>query len=441
MKIILLGYCLIICLGTVLLRLPISVRNGSEHSFLTSFFTATSATCVTGLVRADTYTNWSVFGQAVILTLIQIGGIGFMTICISAISLTKRNIGLTSRSLMQNSISAPQLGGIVRMTKFVSLGTLIIEGTGAMLLAFYFCPMLGFGKGIWYSIFHSISAFCNAGFDIFGVLQPGGSLIPFQTDPVVCLTLMVLIVIGGLGFFVWEDVFRAIRAHSIRHLSVYTKLVLVCTGVLIVAGTGVICALEWDNADTLGSMTVPQKLLAGAFQSVTTRTAGFASVDQGAMREATRAVSVMLMLIGGSSGSTAGGLKTVTATVLLLAAVAGARGKNHVQVFKRSVSDWQVRDAMSIAVSMVLLCFVGAIVLSVDSNVSFLNSLFETASALGTVGLTANVTPFLQLPSKIMLIAFMYFGRVGVLTISLGFLMGDRAAGRFRYAETRLLIG
>lgn len=440
-RIIALAFVVIILTGALLLTLPVASRSGESCGFLTALFTATSATCVTGLVLADTFVQWSGFGQVVILSLIQIGGLGFMSLAsVFAFSLHKK-MGLKHRMLLAQAMSLQDVEGVVRLQKHVLIGTFSLEGLGAVILFFRFLPDYGLWNALKWGVFHSVSAFCNAGFDIFGVLQPGGSLIPFQTDPVVCLTLMVLIVIGGLGFFVWEDVFRAIRAHSIRHLSVYTKLVLVCTGVLIVAGTGVICALEWDNADTLGSMTVPQKLLAGAFQSVTTRTAGFASVDQGAMREATRAVSVMLMLIGGSSGSTAGGLKTVTATVLLLAAVAGARGKNHVQVFKRSVSDWQVRDAMSIAVSMVLLCFVGAIVLSVDSNVSFLNSLFETASALGTVGLTANVTPFLQIPSKIMLIAFMYFGRVGVLTISLGFLMGDRAAGRFRYAETRLLIG
>ena len=199
--------------------------------------------------------------------------------------------------------------------------------------------------------------------------------------------------------------------------------------------------MEWNNPATLGPMTVPQKLLAGAFQSVTTRTAGFAAIDQGAMRESTRAVSIVLMLIGGSSGSTAGGLKTVTVAVLLLASVASARGQSHVRVFKRSISDRQVRDAMSITVIMLILCFTGAVVLVADSGLSFLNSLYETASALATVGLTANVTPLLHLPSKLIIIAFMYFGRVGILTISLGFLMGDRAVERFRYAETKLLIG
>lgn len=231
------------------------------------------------------------------------------------------------------------------------------------------------------------------------------------------------------------------RTRSLRRLSVYSRLVLTCSGLLILIGAGLICAMEWNNPATLGPMTVPQKLLAGAFQSVTTRTAGFAAIDQGAMRESTRAVSIVLMLIGGSSGSTAGGLKTVTVAVLLLASVASARGQSHVRVFKRSISDRQVRDAMSITVIMLILCFTGAVVLVADSGLSFLNSLYETASALATVGLTANVTPLLHLPSKLIIIAFMYFGRVGILTISLGFLMGDRAVERFRYAETKLLIG
>ena len=440
-RIIALAFAAIILTGALLLTLPVASRNGESCGFLTALFTATSATCVTGLILVDTFVQWSGFGQVVILSLIQIGGLGFMSIAsIFAFSLHKK-LGLKQRMLLAQAMSLNDMEGVVRLQKHVLVGTFSLESLGALVLFFRFLPSYGPWNALKWGVFHSVSAFCNAGFDILGVLKPGSSLMLFQKDPVVCLTIMALIVVGGQGFYVWEDQLRAVRTRSLRRLSVYSRLVLTCSGLLILIGAGLICAMEWNNPATLGPMTVPQKLLAGAFQSVTTRTAGFAAIDQGAMRESTRAVSIVLMLIGGSSGSTAGGLKTVTVAVLLLASVASARGQSHVRVFKRSISDRQVRDAMSITVIMLILCFTGAVVLVADSGLSFLNSLYETASALATVGLTANVTPLLHLPSKLIIIAFMYFGRVGILTISLGFLMGDRAVERFRYAETKLLIG
>ena len=418
-RIIALAFAAIILTGALLLTLPVASRNGESCGFLTALFTATSATCVTGLILVDTFVQWSGFGQVVILSLIQIGGLGFMSIAsIFAFSLHKK-LGLKQRMLLAQAMSLNDMEGVVRLQKHVLVGTFSLESLGALVLFFRFLPSYGPWNALKWGVFHSVSAFCNAGFDILGVLKPGSSLMLFQKDPVVCLTIMALIVVGGLGFFVWEDLLRAVRTRSLRRLSVYSRLVLTCSGLLILIGAGLICAMEWNNPATLGPMTVPQKLLAGAFQSVTTRTAGFAAIDQGAMRESTRAVSIVLML----------------------ASVASARGQSHVRVFKRSISDRQVRDAMSITVIMLILCFTGAVVLVADSGLSFLNSLYETASALATVGLTANVTPLLHLPSKLIIIAFMYFGRVGILTISLGFLMGDRAVERFRYAETKLLIG
>lgn len=440
-RIIALCFAAIILIGALLLTLPAASRSGESCGFLTALFTATSATCVTGLILADTFVQWSGFGQVVILALIQIGGLGFMSIASVFAFTLHRKMGLKQRMLLAQAMSLNDVEGVVRLQKHVLIGTSSLEGLGALILFFRFLPGYGLWNAVKWGVFHSVSAFCNAGFDILGALKPGSSLMLFQTDPVVCLTVMALITIGGLGFFVWEDLLRAVRARSLRKLSVYSKLVLLCSGALILGGTVVICAMEWNNPATLGPMTASQKVLAGAFQAVTTRTAGFAAIDQGAMAESTRAVSIVLMLVGGSSGSTAGGLKTVTVAVLLLASVASARGQSHVQVFKRSVSDRQVRDAMSITVMLLALCFAGAIVLSADSQIPFLNSLYETASALATVGLTANVTPLLHLPSRLIIIAYMYFGRVGILTISLGFLMGDRAVERFRYAETKLLIG
>lgn len=316
-RIIALCFAGIILTGALLLTLPVASRSGESCGFLTALFTATSATCVTGLILVDTFVQWSGFGQIVILSLIQIGGLGFMSIAsIFAFSLHKK-LGLKQRMLLAQAMSLNDVEGVVRLQKHVLVGTFSLEGLGALILFFRFLPGYGPWNALKWGVFHSVSAFCNAGFDILGVLQPGSSLMLFQTDPVVCLTIMALIVVGGLGFFVWEDVLRAVRTRAWRRLSVYSRLVLTCTGLLILVGAGVICAMEWNNPATLGPMTVPQKLLAGSFQSVTTRTAGFAAIDQGAMGESTKAMSIVLMLIGGSSGSTAGGLKTVTVAVLL----------------------------------------------------------------------------------------------------------------------------
>lgn len=440
-RIIALAFAAIIIVGTLLLSLPVASRSGTSCGPMKALFTSTSATCVTGLVLEDTFVQWSGFGQVVILTLIQIGGLGFMSIAsIFAFSLHKK-LGLKQRMLLAQAMSLNDVEGVVRIQKHVLLGTFSLEGLGALVLFFRFLPEYGLWNAVKWGVFHSVSAFCNAGFDIFGALEPGSSLMLFQTDPVICVTLMLLIIIGGLGFFVWEDIWQKIKAPQKERLSVYTKLVLTCTGVLVVSGAAVVAALEWNNAATIGNMPWYDKILSSLFQSVTTRTAGFAALDQGAMRESTKAASIVLMLIGGSSGSTAGGLKTVTVAVLMMAAIASARGKSYVQVFRRTVSDRQVRDAMSLAVTLLVLCFTGAIVVSANSSLPFLDSLYETASALGTVGLTANATPFLGTLSRLIIIAFMYFGRVGILTISLGFLMGDRVEERFHYAETKLLIG
>ena len=309
---------------------------------------------------------------------------------------------------------------------------------GAAVLLLRFWPEYGFRRALIWGIFHSISAFCNAGFDIFGSVAPGASVITFNNDPVVLITLMALVVLGGLGFFVWEEL---ARLRSLKKCSVYTKLVLVTSSVLILGGAAVILLLEWNNPGTLGDMPWGQKILNAFFQSVTLRTAGFAGVDQALLTDAGKAVSTVLMLIGGSSGSTAGGLKTVTFVVLLLFLWARARGRSTVQVFHRTVPREKVMDAMTIAGIMIVLAVFGAMFISATSPVSFTDSLFEAVSALATVGLTAGVTASLSIPAQFLIILFMYFGRVGVLTISLGFLMGDKAEERFRYAQTNLLIG
>lgn len=441
MQVIVLAFATIILIGAGLLCLPIASRTGESCGFLKALFTATSATCVTGLILADTYVQWTGFGQLVILTMIQIGGLGFMSIVsIFAFSFRKK-FGLRERLLLAQAMSLNDMEDVVRLQKHVLVGSFTFEGLGAIILFCRFIREYDFWHSLKWGVFHAISGFCNAGFDILGELQPGSSMALFHTDPVVCLTMVFLVSVGGLGFFVWEEIWQVLRAKKWKGLSVYSRLVLMISGVLLASGMIVTCLLEWNNPNTLGPLSTGDKLLAALFQSMTLRTAGFAGIDQGLMTESGKAASVIYMLIGGSSGSTAGGLKTVTVGVLLLATIASARGKTTVQVFKRSISDQQIRDAMSLVISVLVLCFVGAIVITTDSGTAFLDSLFETASALATVGLTADITPTLGVLSKLIIIAFMFFGRVGLLTISLGFLVGDRAAERFHYAETKLMIG
>ncbi|MBS5570930.1 MAG: Trk family potassium uptake protein [Clostridiales bacterium] len=418
MKIILLGYCFIILLGTVLLRLPAAMRDGSEQSVLTAFFTATSSTCVTGLVRADTCTNWTLFGQAVILVLIQTGGIGFMTICISALSLTKKNIGLASRSLMQNSISAPQLGGIVRMTKFISLGTFLIEGIGALLLAFYFCPLLGLGRGIWYSVFHSISAFCNAGFDLMGIQGEYSSLTSVVGNWYVNLIIMLLIVIGGLGFFVWRNLLDS--KFQYKKMLLHTRIVMFVTAFLILGGALLLFLTEHGGA-AYHDKSLSEQIAASFFQSVSARTAGFNTVELARMTEAGRFILICLMMIGGSAGSTAGGIKTTTFAVLMLSIITTFRHRKSVEAFGRRMEDGIARTASCVFMMYLLLSCGGAVLISRIEGIAFLDALFETVSAIATVGLSVGLTPTLGIMSCLILCFLMIFGRVGSMTMLLAF--------------------
>ena len=437
-KVIALVFAVIILTGALLLTLPAASRSGESCGFLPALFTATSATCVTGLVMFDTWTQWSGFGQVIILSMIQIGGLGFMSVASLVVFTLHRKVGLKQRLVMAQALSLNDMEDVVKLQKTVLVGSLSIEAAGALILTLRFWPQYGFGTALKWGVFHSVSAFCNAGFDIFGSITPGASLLEFQSDPIVLLTLSALVVIGGLGFLVWQEI---AQYRSWKKCSVYTKLVLLTTAALLLGGTAVICLIEWNNPGTLGPMPWWEKLLNGLFQSVTLRTAGFAAVDQALLTEPGKAVSMILMLIGGSSGSTAGGLKTVTMVTLMLFIWTRARGKSTVTVFKRTISNDQVLDAVTIFVIMMVLALFGGIFISATSPVSFTDSLYEAISALATVGLTAGVTGSLSMPAQLLIILYMYFGRVGVLTISLGFLMGDKAEDRFRYAQTNLLIG
>ena len=437
-QIIAISFAGIILVGTLLLCLPIASRTGQSAGFLDALFTATSATCVTGLVAGDTWSMWSGFGQIVILCLIELGGLGFMSAASLVIFLLRKKIGLRQRMLIAQALSVSEAESVVRLQKWVLLGSLLIQSCGMLVLFIRFLPDYGWLQAIKWSVFHAVSAFCNAGFDIVGNIAPNANMIVFNHDPVVLITLMALVVIGGLGFFVWEEV---ATERSFKRFSVYTKLVLITTGVLILGGAVLIMLLEWNNPQTLGQMQTPYKILNAFFQSVTVRTAGFASVDQAYLTDGGKAVSMVLMLIGGSSGSTAGGVKTVTFVVLILFLLARARGRSSVHVFRRSIPSDYILDAMTIIAIVAGLALTGAIFVCATSPVGFTDALFETVSALATVGLTAGATPVLSIPAQLVIILFMYFGRVGVLTLSLGFLMGDKAQSRFRYAHTNLLIG
>ncbi|MBQ1364407.1 MAG: potassium uptake protein, TrkH family [Clostridia bacterium] len=428
----------IIALGTLLLSLPAASKSGKSAGVLTALFTATSATCVTGLVMGDTWTLWTDLGQAVILVMIQIGGLGFMSAASIAFFTLKKKIGLRSQMVMAEAIGASSMVDIPDHQRRLMLRAFAVEGIGAVLLTIRFAFDVPFLTALKLGVFHSVSAFCNAGFDILGFRNPGASLMDYHTDPAVCLILTALVVLGGLGFLVWDEVLRERNPHK---WSVYTKLVLNTTAVLLLLGMILTCVLEWDNPLTLGPLPWPRKLIAALFQSMTLRTAGFAGVDQGMLTPAAKGVSIFLMLIGGSSGSTAGGLKTVTFVVLIMFLWNRLRGKYTVSVFHRTIADSHVLNAITIFMVMVGLGFFGGTFICATSPVPFSDGLFEAVSALATVGLTTGITPTLRPAAKIMIIIFMYFGRVGVLTISFGFLKRKPAGEKYKYANTDLLIG
>lgn len=437
-RVIALMFMGIILTGALLLCLPISSRNGEYCGFTKALFTATSSTCVTGLILEDTWVQWSGFGQAVILTMIEVGGLGFMSVASSAIFVFKRKVSLGQRAMIAESFGIDDIDKAASLQKKMLVMSISIQLAGALVLFFRFSQDFHPLRALKLSVFHSVSAFCNAGFDILGFISPGCSVAPYGTDTVVVFTLAMLIIVGGLGFFVWDDIFFKPITKKKR---VYTKLVLITTLALLVIGTILICVCEWNNPKTIGNMDFADKLKASFFQSATTRTAGFAGIDQGGLTDAGKAITIFLMLIGGSSGSTAGGLKTVTFIVLVLFLISRFRGKSRVQIFNRNIQNRYVLNALTLFGTLVFLAFFGAVFITATSPVSFTNSLYETVSALATVGLTAGATPHLSLVAKYMIILFMYFGRVGVLTLSLGFIQNNHSNDKYKYADTDLLIG
>ena len=438
MKLILGGYCLIILVGSILLALPVSTREGVWTPLTDCFFTATSATCVTGLIRFDTFTHWSLFGQLVILGMIQIGGIGFMTVAILALILMRRKIGLSERSLMQNSISAPQLGGIIHMTKFIALGTLVFEALGALLLSFSFVPRFGWKKGVYFSVFHSISAFCNAGFDLMGgTTGQFSSLTGYVGDWYVNIVIMLLIFIGGLGFFVWYDL--GSKRFCLRKLNLQSKMVLSISIGLVVIGTIGFMLLEYHSSAYEG-MSVGEKLLASLFQSVTARTAGFNTTDYTGMSEAGIFFMIQLMLVGGSTGSTAGGIKTTTFWVLCISIFTTFFRKKNIEAFGRRLEEGITRTASCIFMTYLLMTTTVAILISAMEGLPLLTCLFESVSAMATVGLTLGITPSLGMVSKLLLAFLMLCGRVGSITMLLAF-SNDKRASSSRLPLEKVQVG
>lgn len=432
-------FLLVIFLGSVLLSLPLSSRNGESCGAMTAVFTATSATCVTGLSLVDSYSQWSAFGQVVLLGLIQIGGLGYMAFVSVFDFLLRRRIGLRERLVLQQAMALDELKGVVRLVRLILAGTFLVEGTGALILTLRFLTEYPLKKALWLGVFHAVSAFCNAGFDILGFITPGASLVAYRGDVAINLTLTALIVIGGLGFFVWNDLLMLQQKN--HRLSVHTRLVLWTTAILLVGGTLAILALEWNNPATLGGMTVGKKILAAFFQSGTTRTAGFAAVDQGSLTGSGKLVSMLLMLVGGSSGSTAGGIKTVSVALLFLMSYSVLRNHKETVLFGRRISQQQMASAASIALLVSGLGLMGGMILSATNGLALSDCLYEAISAICTVGLSTGITAGLNLGSKILLIIYMFFGRVGIMTISFAFMTKIPPDNAVRHPEARVLIG
>ena len=437
-RVITLGFSLLIAVGTLLLCMPFATRSGRSAGLMTALFTATSATCVTGLIVEDTYLFWSPAGQAVILSLIQIGGLGFMMVAAGFSLMVRRRITMRERLLLGKSLNVDDMAGIVRLAKGILLGTFVIETAGAVILSIRFARDFGLRGGIIKGVWTSVSAFCNAGFDLMGQRGRYTSMAGYLGDPAVTLTVSLLIILGGLGFYVWRDVAGCPKNGRYR---LHTHLVLVTTGILLLAGTLGFLVFEWNNPQTMGGEGFLRRLMAAVFQSATVRTAGFDQMGQARLTSASQALSILLMFIGGSPGSTAGGLKTTTLAVLVLTAVAPYRGKNRADVFGRTIAQPAVIDALSILVAGMSVVITGSFLISMADGLDFGTAFFECVSGFATVGLTLGVTPTLSAFSQLVLVALMFMGRVGIMTIGVAALFRGSGEGKIKMPEGKIMIG
>ena len=427
-----LGFAALILLGGVLLALPMSSRDGNALPFLDALFTSASASCVTGLVLYDTWTQFTLFGQAVILLLIQVGGMGFMTVSILVAILLHRRIGLRQRSILMDSVGALQMGGIVRLTRRAIRVTLTCEGTGAALLALWFCPRYGLGRGLWMSLFHAVSSFCNAGFDLLGT---GTSLTSIAGEPLPNIVLMALVICGGLGFLVWDDLL--IHGRHVRRWRLHSKIVVFSTTLLFVGGAMAFYFIERDYA--FAGAGPGKRALMAAFQSVTCRTAGFNTAPLTALSQSGTLLTMSLMFIGAGSGSTGGGAKVNTIAVLFLSAAAQIRRKEDVNVFRRRLDTATIQRAYSSVSVFFMACLAGTMVMCLQ-GISLDSALFEAISAVGTVGLTRGVTPYLPELSKLTVLLMMFAGRVGSMSVAMA-VTRDKPQPKLRNIPEKILIG
>lgn len=429
------SFAVLIFLGGLLLNLPVASNSGISIGFVNALFTATSATCVTGLIVADTLTQWTLFGQIIILVLIQVGGLGIITLATFFSAILGRKVGMKGRILAQASISEYSFTEVVAMIKGIVLITLVIEAAGAILFSIRFVPMFGL-KGIYMSVFQSISAFCNAGFDLMGGYK---SLTDFNGEPIILYTTAALIVIGGLGFIVWKDLYEY---HETRTLYLHTKLVLMMTVLLIFGGAMFFLFQEYSNPSTMGALNFTEKINAAMFQSVTTRTAGFNSIDVDGMTEISKMFSVFLMFVGAAPGSTAGGVKVTTLAIVIVAIVSNIRGNSETVVLKRKVGQDVINKSLAIiGLSMILVFAMTTIIIAIE-DMPFINVLFECTSAFGTVGQSTGITPLLHDSSKILLSFMMFLGRVGPLTFAVALAMREKKTLQNSvYPEGKIMVG
>lgn len=414
-QIIVLSFLLVILVGTLLLCLPVSSANGTFTPPINAMFTATSATCVTGLVVYDTFTHWSLFGQIVIISLIQIGGLGFLVFISMFSVFLKKKIGVYERRLLMQAEGNIRLSGAVVLLKRIVRGTFTFEAVGAVILAFRFCPKMGLAEGIFNAIFHAVSAFCNAGFDLMGKYKQFSSLSTFAEDPVVMITMMNLVVIGGIGFLVWSDIVTL--KTKVKKYSLHTKIALSTTAILLIGSTLLFLLLEYNGV--LKDFSFFDKIINAAFLAVSPRTAGFNTVDLSALSSGSEVITDLLMLIGGSPGSTAGGLKTTTFAVLILSTIAAARHDTHPQIFKRRLPDEALSQATAIFTIYVVVSLVAVVIVSTIEKCDITTAAFEVISAIGTVGATKGLTPTLCGASKLIIMGLMFGGRVGGLSLML----------------------
>ena len=437
-EIMILGFIVIILLGAILLKLPISTLNGVSVSFDSALFTSVSAICVTGLSVVDTATTWSLFGRIVILFLIQIGGLGFMSVTTIFFFVMNKKLGLSQRLLIMQSLSLKDVQGVVQLIRHILIGTLLFQGIGALFLWSRFYIEFGLWKGLGIAVFHSVSAFCNAGFDLMGNIETFSSMTLYLGDVVVKITLIFLVVIGSLGFFVWEDIYRN---RSFKKLHLHSKLVLTVSVILLLSGWIFFYLIEKSNPLTIGNLPFSKAILTSLFQSAMPRSAGFSMVNQSLLTKGSILVTMFLMFIGGSAGSTGGGIKNVTAAILFLSAIRSLRGKKTLSVFGRSIPDQQIVSAISILILALTVCFIGSILISlIQPELPLLGVVFEVVSAVTTCGLSLGITPFLQPSSMIILMLFMFFGRVGIMTIGMAAFLRRNQPEKTKYPDTWVMM-